>query len=380
MIITPYSIFTDFSVLAKAHQLARKAGRDKNSIVKFEWDLLGQLAKLKEELIGKSYRLAPYFCFKVFEPKPRVIYALEYRDRIVQHVMCDNILEPYFSKRIIYDNAGCVKQKGQHFAIKRLKGFLIRHYRRFKTNGYYLKCDIKKFYPSLSHEVIKKTMSSRMLDIDVKNLFNAMIDSFETPREFLVEHGIPLLQEDKLTPIKRGVPIGNQTSQIIGMYYLNPIDRLIKQTLGVKNYIRYMDDFIIVHQSKEFLQNALELIKQRLFSDLKLLLNKKTQIVPIKNGITFLGNRVVLTDNGRVYNRIVPRTIKRFKTAVKAFNANAGDIPADKILSTIASYKGHCKHSKSRGKAVKIAQRLNIAVKKPAYADIMAEIASDEMF
>ena len=422
MITTPYSIFTDMSVLNMAHNMARKAGRGKNSIVKFEWDLLGQLARLQRQLINKTYRLAPYFRFHVFEPKPRIIYALEYRDRIVQHVMCDNILEPYFSSKIIYDNAGCVKKRGQHFAVKRLKKFLKCHYHTYGKTGYYLKVDIKKFYPSLSHEVIKNSMSNLIVDEDVKNLFNLMVDSFETPVEFLIKNGVPVYEGDMdknmdyfstlakatsclrehnaqqlqiachcerseviqnistLTPIKRGVPIGNQTSQIIGMYYLNPIDRLVKEKLGVKHYIRYMDDFILVHRDREFLKSALEQIKQKLWTDLKLVVNNKTQIAPLKNGINFLGNRVVLTDKGRAYNRIVPRTVKKFKMIIKKFNKDPDLFEADKIKSTIASYKGHFKHSVSKGKATKIAKRLNVSVKKKSFESIMAEIAGDEMF
>lgn len=363
MLNTPYSVLLQYDNIEEAHRKARKCRRSKNAIVKFEFDLLGQLAQLRQELSSKRYKIAPYSTFKVYEPKPRQIYALQYRDRIVQHLLCDLYLEPYFHNKLIYDNCGCVKGKGQHFAIKRFKGFLRCHYMQHKQEGYFLKCDIKKFYPSLSHAVIKNSMLTQIADKDVKNLFNAFIDSFSTPKEYLIKNDIPLHDSQTGEFIKRGVPIGNQSSQTIGVYYLDPIDRFIKETLRVKHYVRYMDDFILIHHDKQFLQNALKQITEKLSNELKLTLNKKTQIVPIKSGITFLGNRICLSNSGKVSNRIVPNTIRRFKKAIKKFNKKPHTHSIEKMRSTIASYKGHCKHSASRGKSKQIAKLLNVSIK-----------------
>jgi len=387
-----YFDLCDFDLLHKAHLAARRCRRAKHEIIKFELDLCSCLTKLLYQLNTKSYQVDPYFSFSILDPKPRVIYALRYKDRIVQHLLCDNVLEPYFSKKIIYDNAGCVKDRGQHFALKRLKKFLKSHYHKHGIKGYFLKCDIAKFFPSLSHEIIKKNMSSHLNCPDIKNLFNQIVDSFTTPKNFLTKHNI--LQFEKIfvpnvgfrmKEIKRGVPIGNQSSQLIGMYYLDPIDRFIKEKLQVKHYIRYMDDFILIHHDRAFLKNALISIKEKLSKELKLTVNKKTQIVPIKNSITFLGNRIIVKDNGSIINRIIPRTIKKFKLAVKKINKSAilqkpNFDTIFKARATTHSYKGHCKHSASKGKSIQVAKKLNISIGKLALKQALKAEFAEEFF
>jgi len=403
-----YLELCDYKTLSKAHDVAAKGKRHKTSVIKFELNRYSFLAHLQEKLLSKSYKLKPYFKFYVREPKPRTIYALEYVDRVVQHALCDNILEPYFTRLVIYDNAGCVRGRGQHFAVKRLKKFLKSHYHTYGEKGYFLKVDIKKYFFSLSHEVIKQNMSSHLIDPDVKNLFNLIVDSFNTDESFLLENGIQT-HDASGNRVARGVPIGNQTSQIIGMFYLNAVDRFIKEQLKIKHYIRYMDDFVLVHHDKKTLQEMLELIKEFLCDKLKLQVNKKTQISPIKNGITFLGHRIMVSEQGKVINYIVAKTLQRFRKAVRKFNKSAfrevlknnrnHDLPTvslnqskadiqkallpykklqyaemaednilfppeyspDKIKQTVQSCLGHCKHSSSRGKSKQIAKRLFVS-------------------
>jgi len=377
-----YDIFCDFAVLQNAHERARLSKRNKDCVVRFEIDTLGQLARLQEELAEKTYTLKNYYSFMVHDPKPRKIEAISYRDRIVQHVLCDNVLEPYFRKRIIYDNCACVKGRGQFFAISRMREFLKQHYHKHGADGYVLKCDIKKFFPSLSHEVIKKQISSQIGDKDVRALFDMIIDSYQSDQKFLTDNKIPTHEKKFIKGvgwrevlIKRGVPIGNQTSQIIGTYYLDPIDRFCKEKLRIKHYIRYMDDFVMIHPDKEFLQKTLVQINEMLWRELKVLTNAKTQIHPLKNGVKFLGHRLYIKENGKIINRIVPRTIKRFKKAVRKINAHHEFMESENMQSTVASYMGYFKYSNSRGKSKRIKQKLNVKInRKKTLQEIYDEI------
>ena len=346
----PYSHMYDFDSLYKAHLKARSCKRCKKPVVKFEFDLCFHLRELSHELESKKYKISGYHRFTVFEPKRRQIQSLLYRDRVVQHVICDDYIADFFSKRAIYDNSACRIGKGQVFALNRLKKFLRSHYNQFGPNGYFLKCDILKYFPSLSHEVIKKNFSPYFRDSEMRDLFNYIIDSHETNPDFLNRYGIPRFEmadngygKIKEFPIKRGVPIGNQTSQIIGMYYLDPIDRLIKEKLRIKHYTRYMDDFLLIHPSKEYLQHCLVEIKNMLEKELKLKLNDKTQIAPLKNGIPYLGWNLYLRQDGKIIMKVRKTTLKRFKSRVKFINKfhNTSVIDKYRISCILQSYRGY---------------------------------------
>jgi len=349
--------------------VARKNKRTKSVVVKFEMNEADNLLKIQEQLVNKTYRIGNYRNFRVFETKPRVIQALPYRDCVIQHILCDVVLMPYFERRIIHDNCACIKGRGQNYAVKRMRVFLKSFWHKKRDAGYFLKCDIKKFFPSLSHEVIKELMSSKLADLDVRGLFDLIINSYQAPKEFLDKHNIPR-HENKFikgvgwrkTKIPRGVPIGNQTSQIIGVFYLNPLDRFVKEVLGVKYYIRYMDDFVLIHHDRAFLEDCLVQIREFLQRKLKIYLNEKTQIFPMKNGVKFLGQHFYLNQSGQAVVKMAARTTKRFKSKVRFINKYHEYLPDDVKRSSIASYKGIFKHTNSRGKAVQIAEGINVKI------------------
>lgn len=141
-------------------------------------------------------------------------------------------------RHLIYDNAACRKDKGTLFAMNRLNEFLYSHYRIHGRKGYFLKCDIRKFFDNIDHEVLKNSLT-RIVDDDrtLRLLFN-IIDSYETASG-------------------KGIPMGNQTSQWFALYYLDPLDRLVKEKLRIKYYTRYMDDMILISENKEVLKEAL---------------------------------------------------------------------------------------------------------------------------
>ena len=263
-------IFT-FENLYDAYKGCRKSKQHKGEVIRFEVNLSSNITKLMDEIITKKYRLGKYKEFLIYEPKERVIKALPFRDRVVIKCFCDVALRDKIDKKLIYDNAACRKEKGTTFAIKRLEKFLRNEYSKERNNRiYFLKCDIRKYFQSIDHEVLLKLLQKI---------------NFSSDEMWMIEK----LVKEQPNNANVGLPLGNQSSQWFALLYLNVIDRYIKENLRVKSYIRYMDDMILIHRDKSYLQYALSKIKQKCEDELKLYLNQKTQIGIVKNGIDFLG-------------------------------------------------------------------------------------------
>jgi len=339
--------------LYKAHLRGRRSKREKRQVVIYEINLLENLQHMLERILSGKYRVNKYHEFVIFEPKKRQIQTLLYRDRVVQHVLCDNLFSPYFSKRAILDNGVCQIGKGTHFTLDRLAHNVAKMIRRERTTDLYvLKCDILKYFPSIPHKLLKAKILHHIEDKRLRDFVTMIIDSYHTAPKYLLEHNIPFVEACGPHPFNsnfvttgRGLPIGNQTSQVFGMFYLDTLDRFVKEKLRVKCYSRYMDDFILVHPDKAFLKQALKQI-QSLLDTLGLQLNEKTKIFPLKRGITYLGFKLYFYPNGTCVRKVVRKTVKRFVAKARlinyAFAHNLIGIP--RIKSTLASYHGHLKH------------------------------------
>lgn len=360
-------VFT-YEALYQAHLRGRLAKRDKRPLVRFETAILGNLYNIYHRLQNGTFKLHGYNHFTVFEPKRREIQTLHYSDRVVQHVLCDDVLAPYFTARTVIDNAVCQKGKGSHFALRRFENMLNHFIRTRGVNGYFLKCDILKYFPSVPHAQLKRIFCSQIRDERIKNLLNLIIDSYHTDIKYLQTYGIKPVTDDE-DKTGRGIPIGNQTSQVFGLYYLNEVDRLIKEQLRVKIYSRYMDDFILVHESKEFLQEALARITEAV-TRLGLQFNSKTQIFPLKNGVTYLGFRYYVTPTGKVVKTVKKKTKRRLRWRARLLKKAAieGLIEPERVQQSLAAFHGHLKHSKG----YKIEKE--ILAKLAAYASVSGEI------
>ena len=207
----------------------------------------------------------------------------------------------------------------------RLEGFLRDYYRKYGNKGYFLKFDIRKYFDSICHDVLKKKLE-RFPDEEVRTLLYHIIDSYEHSEN-------------------RGVPMGNQSSQWFALYYLDRLDRFIKERLKVKYYVRYMDDGVLIHHDKEFLKKALAKMKELVEED-GLEFNSKTHIFPISQGVDFLGFHFYLTDTGKVIKRLRTSNKRRFKRRMKRFQKQyrEGRITFDEITQSVRSYNGHLKH------------------------------------
>jgi RNA-directed DNA polymerase len=245
-----YSKIATFENLLLAAKRATRGKKAKNSVISFDFNLENELILLKQQLESKSYRPRPYSQFEVKEPKVRKICSSDFRDRVVHHAIC-NFLEPIIERRSVFDSYACRNGKGAHLAVSRCQEFS----RKFK---YYLKCDIKKFFESIDHQILKNLLQRMIKDSDLLWLVDMIID-----------HKVPGNADGK------GLPIGNLTSQHFANLYLGELDHLIKDRMGIKGYIRYMDDFICFADSKKELWNLLSKIDAFVTQALALELKQK---------------------------------------------------------------------------------------------------------
>lgn len=321
-------IFT-FENLYNAHKKCRISKSHKREVVDFEVNLTTNIYKIIDEMKTKKYKVGKYRSFYIYEPKERLIEALPYKDRVIVRCFCDNSILPKIDKRLIYDNAACRKGKGTLFAIKRLESFLKKEYVRENNNNiYYLKCDIRKYFPSINHDILL-------------NLLKRV--NFSDDEMWLIEKYV----RSKASNENSGLPLGNQTSQWFALFYLDIVDRYIKEKLKVKYYIRYMDDMILIHRDKNYLRYCLGEIRSICESKLNLSLNSKTQIGKVSNGIDFLGYRNILTSSGKVIRKLRQSSKIRMKRHLKTLDKLHNNNIVDKEYVDIRkhAYKEHIKVS-----------------------------------
>jgi len=294
-VATVNEIFT-FEKLKKAHELCRRDKQHKHGTIMFEMELGRNLVNLVTRLQSKKYKPGKHKQFKLYDPKERTIDALPYKDRVVLLCFTKNVLEPRLENRVIYDNAASQKNKGTHFAIDRLHKFMRDNFRENKTNnGYFLKCDISKYFASLDHDVLLEKLNRVGFSDDEMWFMELTIRCFGA----------------------MGVPLGNHTSQWFAVLYLDDLDRHIKEKLRIKSYTRYMDDFILIHSDKEILRKCKAEI-EKVCQHLKLRLNKnKTQIGRLKDGLDYLGFNHKLTATGKIEKRVRASAMLRQKRHLK---------------------------------------------------------------
>ena len=252
--------------------------RWKDSVVGYELHAPQNTHKRAEEIRSGKYKVSPYQHFTIWEPKKRDIVATRIADRQVQMALCETGLYQDLTEHFIYDNCACQKGKGTDFALKRLKVHMLRYYREHGKEGWVLKCDVHHFFPSTRHDVAKEAAAKRISDPKALKMVCEIIDSFDGDE---------------------GIGLGSQISQLIELSVLDDIDHIIKERLRVKHYIRYMDDFILIHPDKEYLKYCLTVIGKEL-AKIHLELNEKTSIYPLKQGVKFLQWRFVITNTGGV--------------------------------------------------------------------------------
>ena len=254
-----------------------------------------ELIKLEDELREGTYKKKKPRFFMVTEPKVREIMSIHFRDRIYLRSFNDNAVYPQITKSLIPDNYACQKNKGTDEARERLRFFLIEHFHKYGTEGFCLNCDIKGYYPNMDREFSVRIMKRYLDDITYK------------------------IMEDELRshPGDCGYNPGEQTIQNVGIAALDPLDHFVKEKLKIRGYLRYMDDFKLIHPDKLYLEYCLEQIKKELEKNKMILNEKKTFIQPITDTISFLGYNYRMTKTGKIVILVKPETIKHEKKKLK---------------------------------------------------------------
>ena len=349
-----YQEMCAFDVLYAAYLEARKGKRKKVSTAQYEANALACTEKLSRILAAKIYIPGKFETFYVFEPKKRLVQAPAFVDKVVLHAVTDNILYEAVTKGFIRDNYASQKGKGTHDGLMRLKQFMVDYYRQYGTaDGWVLKCDVHHFFASIDHDKLKVKLKAlldrRGVDPQIYELLCIYIDT------------------------TAGLPLGYQTSQLLALLFLDEFDHIVKEKYGVKRYGRYMDDFLAIHPSKEFLKNLLA--DFRVFmSSYGLELNEKTGIFPLRNGIDFLGFHSYLTESGAVVQKLRKDGIEKIKKNIKIWRVEypAGNITKEKILEKFGSWDAHAAHGDTHALRTKYAKQVEeiIGEKVPVHRKI----------
>ena len=301
--------------LQEAYQKASKHKSGNPEVIEFEKHAPLHLAKLHKELKTKTYTPKPLQKFILRDPKTRTICVSDFRDRIIHHALV-NILQPIYEPRFICDSYASRKGKGTLPAIKRLDKFVKRVTKNGQTipnarnnnevQGYALKADIKHYFDTVNHEILLSILAQRVKDENVLWLTKVILDHYNS--------GIP----------GKGMPLGNWTSQFFANIYLNELDQFIKHKLKAKQYIRYVDDFVILHQNKTILIKYEQQIKAFL-KKLKLELHPdKCKIIPLKRGVSFLGFRTYY-HHRLILQRNLRKILNRLKEMLELYKCKSID-------------------------------------------------------
>jgi len=296
----------DLENLQVADAIARKGKKNQYGIRVHDENRDSNILELQGSLLNKTYRTSPYTTFFVYEPKEREVFRLPYYpDRITHHAIM-NVLEEIFVRSFTADTYSCIKGRGIHLAIRNLKKAL----RDQAGTVYCLKLDIKKFYPSVDHDILKSLLRRKFKDPDLLWLLDEIIDSAP------------------------GLPIGNYLSQYFANFYLTYFDHWLKEVKKVKYYFRYADDLVILSCDKQYLHSLLSDIKSYLSEHLKLQVKGNHQVFPVAaRGIDFLGY-VVYHSHTHLRKSIKQNMARKFKK-----NPNR---------QCVASYMGWVKHCNGR--------------------------------
>lgn len=330
-------IICDFENLYRAYKKAKAGKKYNGSAARFQMMTLEGVHMLKEQLENQSYKMSPYNEFQIYEPKQRVIKSCNFKDKVVQHCFCDNVIMPRLSGVLIKENYAGQIGKGTLYGMESLKEQMLSYYHKNGLEGWILKCDISKYFYSIDHEKLKDIIDYYFSEPYVVWLNQVFIDSTDSP----------------------GVPLGNQVAQAYALLMLHGMDCMITGQLGIKYYGRYMDDFYLFCRSKEYLKDCLEAIAAFMES-LNLKLNGKTQIIPFRKGIGFLGFHHYVTSDGKYIRKLKGENKRRAKKRVTRWlrAVETGQMSEKKFKEKYGAWKNHALH----GNCIKLCRNMDLYV------------------
>lgn len=298
----------------------------KNSTQSYAARMVTNTASTHDTLMKREFKSRGFHDFDLIERgKLRHIRSVHISERVVQRCLCDNILVPTFSHSFVYDNAASLKGKGVDFAMDRLDTHLHRFYRKHGADAvskaYVLTGDFSDFFNSAPHGIIYKETERRIHDPDVRRLACQFMEDFGN----------------------RGFGLGSQVSQIDALMVASPLDHFIKEKLRIKHYGRYMDDFYLIHEDKEYLRYCMEQIKIQCEKYGFVLNKKKTRIAPLRNGVKFLKTKFFLTETGRVVRKMNPKSPIKMRRKLRIFHRwiDEGKFTLKDVETAYQSWRGH---------------------------------------
>ncbi|MBI5304349.1 MAG: RNA-dependent DNA polymerase [Chloroflexi bacterium] len=346
---TMYTELCSWDNLLFAYRRAAKGKRGQPPAAAFEYRLEDNLLALQRELRDQTYQPGAYTSFYIHEPKRRLISAAPFRDRVVHHALCQ-LIEPVFERSFIFDSYANRKKKGTHRALDRAQEF-ARRYR------YVLQCDLRQFFPSIDHAILRATLARKINDAQVLWLIDQILAS--GVGVLSDEYAMTWFLGDDLFAVNRarGLPIGNLTSQFWANCYLNPFDHFVKRELKCEGYVRYVDDFLLFADEKTNLWNWKNAIIKRL-AQLRVTLHENTaQARPVTTGMPFLGFTIYPTHrrlkrrNGIAFQRRLCERMREYAV---------GRISLDCLTASVLGWVNHARFGDTRGlrRAVLFAARV----------------------
>ncbi|MFH1917295.1 MAG: reverse transcriptase domain-containing protein [Nanoarchaeota archaeon] len=354
-----YSTLCSYDNLFLAWQKARKKKTLKRYVIDFEENLEHNLLTLRSELLLHSYRPRPLKTFIIRDPKTRKISKSDFRDRIVHHALC-NIIEPVFEKTFIYDSYANRKGKGTLKAVERYdyfkkkltkNGKLVKNAKnKNDVIGWCLKADVYHYFDEVNHKTLVNIIKEKIADQKVIWLIKTILANHQTK-----ERGV-------------GMPLGNLTSQFFANIYLDKLDQYVKKELNAEYYIRYVDDFLILHKDTRTLESHKENINTFLSNELQLTLHpNKSKIIPIKRGIDFLGFR-----NFYKHRLLKKRNIRKMRSKLDNLIAEYGmaNVTEEEILEVMQGWISYAKNADSFG----LLEQIGMELKLHLHFEIVANV------
>ncbi|MCM1234095.1 MAG: RNA-directed DNA polymerase [Ruminococcus flavefaciens] len=360
----------NMDTLQTAYRHVRRGKALREQTVFYHMNMMKNLKNLLSRLRDGTYYIGKLSRFKVYEPKEREVIADRFEDKIVQDIMAKKVLRPLLGPELVYDNYASQPNKGTHKALHRLERY-ERAYAKtvdWSDRGSVLVCDISKFFYTIDQEICWKLVSKLPIDERIQKILYDQITTC-TPEIN------PYTELDG-----KGLCIGFQTSQWLAVYYLNKLDHYIKEHLRIKYYGRYMDDFYLIHESKEYLEYCFRCIKHYCKIYLEMDLNKKSYIHPFKQGICFLGYRVKYdADTHEVVTTIrrksINKMLKRTKKQVKMIKL--GLMTVEQAMLSLESWKAYAKHGDNEKAMNAYEKALRMLHDETDYLDDYRELLDD---
>lgn len=342
----------DFSNLLDAAQKAQRGKRFRPNVLTFNYNLETELIQLQHQLRTHTYRPGAYTTFEIKSPKPRMISAAPYRDRVVHHALC-TIITPIFESIFIHDSYANRVGFGSHRALRQFTRFT-------RSSRYILQCDIRKYFPSIDHDILKSLLRRKIKCPDTLRLLDLIIDN-SNPQE---PRNIHYPGDDLLTPLtrKRGLPIGNLTSQFFANIYLNGFDHFCKRELHTQKYLRYADDFAFFSDDATVLTDIRPKLETYLANHLRLHIHPiKSQQFETRHGANFVGFRILPHQI-----RIQSQSLKRGRIKLRDLQRTYAEqsITLTTLQKSLKSWFAHLNH----GNTHHLQQQISSALRVPEAA------------